>query len=490
MPYSIKDLMRFAVEKSDSEVELEDFVGSDGHAITQHLPQGLREKLLKRGGDERNGDYSRQDSALITSILSLGHSPADVYATFAASIRGKHAAERKTAHFHDYLVRTIRSAMLYLQAENGNGHSELSQKISVNFGGKKNTELDGSGKAGIVFLRGENVEVEKVRWLWKGYIPFGKITVLAGDPGMGKSTIALDLVSRITRGEFLPTGGERSPVGTCVLASAEDGPGDTIVPRLLVANADLKRIRIIHRIRLAEDEEASHLLSLPRDEMLLQQALIDTGARVLIIDPFNSFMERGTDTYKDQDVRMVLFPLEEIARRTGAAVIIVAHLNKKEDANTLYRVGGSIGFIGAARSVLAVTRTEDNIKVMYSLKSNLAKPPRALSYETRSVVQDRKEDTQWKGDGRIESSRVKWKGAVDYDPNVKDMSDEAATKTEAMEFLISVLADGEVKSDDVRAEAKRAGVNRTKLDRAKTALSIKIRKGRDGWYWSLKKDGG
>lgn len=496
MPYEWRDLQRFAVEKPKTETE--DFDGRKGRIITGLLSQEMRESLNHIGGSEKNGDYSRQDSALITSILLLGYKPEDVYATFANSIRGKHASERKGSHFDDYLQRTVKNALSYLHSRNGssdrdepNEHQEEKQeekqdKVSVDFSKKRKDPS--KGKEGLIVAMASDIEAEKSRWLWPSYIPAGKITVLAGDPGMGKSTIALDIVARISRGTLLPSGG-RSVCGTCIVASAEDAPEDTIIPRLVIADADLKRVGIVREVRLMEDE--IRFLSLPRDLQRLRDTLIERGARVMIIDPFNAFLEKGTDTYKDQDVRMVLSPLEAMAEETGAAIIIVAHLNKKEDASTLYRVGGSIGFIGAARSVLAVAHTpKQDVKVLYSLKSNLAKRPPSLAYETRQQTRTRKNEKDWLGEETISSSGIRWKGEIDFDPmqSGPSFSEEAKVETEAEEFLRQALVDTEVSTDDLYAEARRAGISKTALNRVKTGMGIKSRKNRAGnWTWSLPK---
>lgn len=497
MPYEWKELRRFAVEKPSSDFDL-DFDGRSGRDITELLPQEIRESLGRIGGAEKNGDRSRQDSSLITSILSLGYSPEDIYVTFANSVRGKHAAERKGSHWEDYLARTIKSAAAYLHRNSTGSESSEPEEdkaeekstrkseagISVNFGRKRKDSS--GGREGLIVTMGTEIEVERSQWLWPGYIPAGKITVLAGDPGMGKSTIALDIVARISRGSHLPSGG-RSVSGTCIVASAEDAPEDTIIPRLIIAGANLDRVGLVREVRLMDDE--IRFLSLPRDLQKLRDTLISRGARLMIIDPFNSFMEKGTDTYKDQDVRMVLSPLEAMAEETGAAIVIVAHLNKKEDASTLYRVGGSIGFIGAARSVLAVTHTpKENIKVLYSLKSNLAKRPPSLSYETRQHTKTRTEEKQWLGEEKVTSSGIRWRGEVDFDPmqSGAGFSDEAKAENEAEGFLRQALVDGEVATDDIYTEARRAGISKTQINRVKTQLGVKSRKRRDGsWTWSL-----
>jgi archaellum biogenesis ATPase FlaH len=433
-------------------------------------------KLLDEpGGSSHGGDFSRQDSAVITALLSAGHSSEDALATFKSSARGRHALERKAGHYEDYLKRTVEKAVGYLKSKKG------SDKVSINFAKeKKNSE-----GFGLIISMGHEVEVEKIRWIWPGYIPAGKLTIIAGDPGMGKSTIVCDLVSRISRGTFLPSG-NRGVTGMSLIASAEDAASDTIVPRLISAGADLQKVGIIREVRDGDDAEDTHFLSFPRDLDLLRQTLIDRGCRVLIIDPLNAFLEKGTDTYKDQDMRRVLHPLESIAEESGTSILVVAHLNKKEDTSTLYRIGGSIGFIGAARSVLAVARMDDDTRVLYSLKNNVAVRPPSLSYETKQVrrVSGNGHGT-WLGEQVVNSSGIRWLGEVDFNPLSK-----TANKTggkcdeEASEFLRVVLQEaGEMESSQIFREARIAGISKPSLTKLKLELGIKAVKKHDAWYW-------
>ena len=328
------------------------------------------------------------------------------------------------------------------------------------------------------------IEVERPHWIWPDYIPAGKITVLAGDPGMGKSTIALDIVSRISQGTSMPTGG-RSVSGTCLIASAEDAPEDTITPRLIAADANLKRVGIMREVMI--DDEVK-FLTFPRDLERMRSVIIKMGVRLVVIDPLNAFLERGTDSYKDQDIRSVLAPFEAIAQETMCAILIVAHLNKKEESSVLYRVGGSVGFTGAARSVLSVSKTQkDGIRVLYSVKTNLGKIPKALSYETRQARRERKEDSSaWAGESRIESSYVRWRGEVDFDPTKgPSVGDQKKAEIDAEDFLRQMLTDGELCTDVLYHEAKGAGVRRAQLNQVKTQLGIHSRRRNGKWYWKL-----
>lgn len=457
-------------------VEEADISIAGGKNVTARLSEKIRDQLSHTESDSHQGDKSRQDSAVITAMLADHHKPEDVYATFAASARGKAAAERHP-YFEDYLSRTIKKAIGFLDKGKSSGTNE---SISVDFAKKRLT----STAEGLNIVMVKRIEVEKTQWLWNPYLPAGKLVILAGDPGMGKSTIALDLVARISAGRLLPTG-ERSITGTCLVASAEDAPGDTIAPRLIAAEANLERVGIINGLRIEGEQE---YLQFPRDFELLKTAITDKGARLLIIDPLNAFLEKGTDTYKDQDVRRILHPLGDMAEETGCTILIVAHLNKKDEGNTLYRVGGTIGFVGAARSVLAVSNSaKEGIRVLYSLKSNLSKKPPSLAYETRQIRKVKKTPEEWQGPDELTSNGIRWRGVVAFDPSKGAVLEQEKADNGAQKFLMDVLSDGgEIDTDTIYADAKKAGVLRSHLNHVKTKMGVTLKKRRDGkWTWSL-----
>jgi putative DNA primase/helicase len=476
LPYSLEQLRKKGLYK-EAPASVEGEVRSG--KVIQDIPDLLKQRLSDLGKGRYN-DSSRQDSKVITHLIRCGLNPSDAYATFAASPRGKDAIARKNGHFDDYLQRTIRASLSFLEKTLDDYKKKDPETLHIDFARKRSYKLE----EGINVAQASEIETERPHWLWPGYIPAGKITILAGDPGMGKSTLSIDLVSRISCGKSLPSGG-RTVNGTCLIASAEDAPEDTITPRLIVAEARMKRVGVIREVKI---DDQLYYLSLPRDLNRLRSLIIARGARLLIIDPLNAFLERGTDSYKDQDIRSVLAPIEQMAEETGAAIIIIAHLTKKEDASTLYRVGGSIGLIGAARSVLAVGETgKKNLRVLYSLKSNLAKKPPALAYETKQVTRHRKDPSEWKGEEKIVSSIIRWRGEVAYDPSHRAAIGADKAGAEAEDFLRQVLVDGgSVNSEDIFAEAKRAGVSRVQLNQLKTEMGVKIVRARDGgWIWSM-----
>jgi hypothetical protein len=327
------------------------------------------------------------------------------------------------------------------------------------------------------------VRPESVAWLWAGRIPLGKLTTLDGDPGLGKSVLTLDLAACVTRGQAMPgekrePGEEREPAGV-VLLSAEDGLSDTIRPRLDAAGADAARVLALDCC--IPEGDAVRLPILPQDAPHVRCAIRRMGARLVIIDPITAYLGGDTNTHKDQDVRRALHPLAVMAEETGAAVLVVRHLNKAAGANPLYRGGGSIGIIGAARSGLLVAKDPDNPdrRVLASTKCNLAKMPASLAFDLSTA-----------DNGAL---RVGWIGESAHTAESllaapRDDEDKGAVQ-EAVEVLRSILANGPVEADAVKREARKAGLSERTLWRAKAALDVSARRvgfGEKGvWQWYL-----
>ena len=232
------------------------------------------------------------------------------------------------------------------------------------------------------------VTADRVRWLWPGRIPLGKLTLLDGDPGLGKSALLLDLAARITRAHPLPDGSRPDfdgPAGVVIL-SAEDGLADTIRPRLQAAGADLDRV-----IALRGVWNGAHLrwVRLPRDTKEIALAVRDVRARLVVIDPLMAYLDPKVNAYREQSIRAVLGLLATTAERLDLALVIVRHLTKGADGNPLYRGGGSIGVIGAARSGLVVGADRDAraeaIAFLQTLLANGAIPARTVFQTARQA---------------------------------------------------------------------------------------------------------
>ena len=306
----------------------------------------------------------------------------------------------------------------------------------------------------------DEVESTEVKWLWYPYIPFGKITIVHGDPGDGKTMMILQLASLLSRGEKLPCDDtEREPINI-IYQTAEDGLSDTIKPRLLAGDADCSRIKVID-----ESEAALSLL----DERV-EQAIVETGAKVIILDPVQAYIGAKVDMNKANEVRSVLARLGRLAEQYGCAVILVGHLNKAKGNKANYRGLGSIDFQAAARSVLVVGRLKNkqNIRVMAHEKSSLAPEGEPIAFEL-----DKENGFAWKGH---------------YDISIDELLNgfSKETKTQQAENLIKdCLSDGKQANKVISKKAENIGISKRVLDEAKKSLGVISTKANNQWYWQL-----
>ena len=258
-----------------------------------------------------------------------------------------------------------------------------------------------------------------------------------------------------------------------VLLSAEDGLADTIRPRLDAAGADTERIVALSTVA---DGGADRTISLTQDLKIIERAIGRVGAGLVVVDPLMAFLSGGTDAHKDQDVRRVLTPLAALAERTRAAILIVRHLNKAPGGNTLYRGGGSIGIIGAARSGLVVASDPEDPdrRVLASSKHNLSRAAPSLVFHV--------------GTASNGTARVVWGGTSSLSAGdiLREPADpeQRSLLSEAKAFLLKELAEGAVSAELVKKDARAAGVSERTLKRAKRALGVGSEKESDGsWSW-------
>lgn len=321
------------------------------------------------------------------------------------------------------------------------------------------------------------VEPESVRWLWPGRIPLGKLTIIDGDPGLGKSVLTLDLAARTTQDLPMPDG-TKGQGGGVILLSAEDGLADTIVPRLVAAGADRECIVALETVGVGAGR---HAPTLPEDIGYLIEASGRVDAVLLIVDPLMAYLGGNVNAHSDQDCRRALLPLAVFAHEYGVAVVIVRHLNKATGGSPIYRGGGSIGIIGAARSGLLVAKDPDvpERRILASTKCNLAQLPPSLAYDLSTAE-----------NGAL---RIGWMGPSPHTAESllagpKD-DEEPGSLQDAQDVLRTILAQGAVTSRLVIAEARKAGVSERTLKRAKTVLGVKSQLlgfGAQGqWQWRL-----
>ena len=306
----------------------------------------------------------------------------------------------------------------------------------------------------------DEVPVEEVEWLWYPYIPFGKLTIIHGDGGEGKTTLILQLAALLSRGEKLPCDStEREPIKV-IYQTAEDGLGDTIKPRLLADNADCSQIKVI-------DESEATLTML--DERI-EKAIVETDARALILDPVQAYIGAKVDMNRANEVRAILSQLGRIAGQYRCAIILVGHLNKVQGNKSNYRGLGSIDFQATARSVLIVGRLKDNpqIRVMVQDKSSLAPEGEPIAFEL-----DKENGFRWLGH---------------YDISADDLlcGIPREKKSEQAENLIlAYLSKGKYPQKKLVKKAQAIGISKRVLDEAKKELNVRSLKEGSQWYWEI-----
>lgn len=303
-----------------------------------------------------------------------------------------------------------------------------------------------------------DVEPEKVEWLWPGRVALGKLTMIAGEPGLGKSQLSIAVAAAVTTGAFWPDANVRAPVGRVIILSAEDGLADTIRPRFDAAGGDPSRVIVIRAVQTnVAGGSGRNSFNLAADLRLLEAEIERyTDVRLVLIDPVSSYLGK-IDSHKNAEVRSVLEPLGEMAERLRVAVLAITHLSKG-DGKAINRIIGSIAFVAAARSTFAVVADPDDEaglrRLLLQVKNNIAPPQPGLAF--RLVQQE-------VAPGVIGSS-VAWDSTLPVTTTVDralngrtDAGDTTATD-EAIEFLKEVLATGAADVLDVEAEARAAAM--------------------------------
>ena len=316
----------------------------------------------------------------------------------------------------------------------------------------------------------EQVEVEKIDWLLYPFIPFGKVTIVQGDPGEGKTTMVLQIIAKLTKGEaVLPSGSDEpaleektmdlEPVNV-IYQTAEDGLGDTIKPRLLSAGADCSRVMVID-----DNDQALTMM-----DARLEEAIIKTKARLVVLDPIQSFLGAAVDMHRANEIRPLMKRVAVLAEKYHCAIILIGHMNKNSNGKSSYRGLGSIDFQAAARSVLIVGRIKDEpeIRVVCHVKSSLAPEGKSIAFRL-----DKDTGFEWIGE---------------YDISADDLlsGDNRGQKIhEAKEFLKEILVSGSVAQTKVAEEAESRGIKKKTLWNAKKELEIESVKIGNQWFWML-----
>ena len=306
----------------------------------------------------------------------------------------------------------------------------------------------------------DSLDVKPVSWLWFPYIPYGKVTIVQGDPGEGKTTLMLEIAALLSRGRRIPTGEKGQAPCNVIFQGTEDGQADTIKPRLIKADADCSRIAFID----AADDSGLSL-----GDSRFRSAIQRTSARLLVIDPLQGFLHTGSETNKAGSLRNMFTRLAGIAEETGCAIVLIGHMNKNNNGKGIYRGLGSIDITAAARSVLLVSRdpADSNIRVILPIKTNLAPEGRGYSF-----IMDPEAGFKW-GEECGYTSEDLLKQTSSNEPKIERAKDS----------LRLLLQNTELPSNEVFERLKVIGISKRTVESARKELPINVYRKENRWYW-------
>ena len=313
-------------------------------------------------------------------------------------------------------------------------------------------------KIELQLIKLSEIQSQEVSWLWFPFIPYGKLTIIQGDPGDGKTTFVLNIAAKLSKEEGLDSEMKLTEPLNVIYQSAEDGLADTVKPRLEQAKADCEKISVI-------DEK---IKSLSMIDERLEQAVIKTGAKLLILDPIQAYLGGGMDMNRANEARDMTKKLAALAEKYQCAIVLVGHMNK-----AAYRGMGSIDFFAVARSVLLVGRVEeeDNIRAVVQIKNNLV----AFGHPKAFVLSE--DGFQWLGDYEITADEVL--GGIA----------PKANKMEQAKRLLRELAEtnNAMQSNEIFNLADEQGISKRTLENAKKELGVRAKRINNTWYWELNK---
>lgn len=351
-------------------------------------------------------------------------------------------------------------------------------------------QLEGLGLHSVEFVVPENkaalpglllsdVKPSRVEWLWEHRIPLGKITILDGDPDVGKSLLTLELAARVTQGKPLP-GNSRVWQSGAVILSAEDSLSDTIRPRLEAAKADLSKVAALHYSPETSGEQTVSNIAV--EVPTLEGAIRKVNAKLVIVDVLAAYFPSETNTFRDQDVRLAMMPLTQLAERQHLAIICIRHFTKGGTGNPLHRGGGSIGIIAGPRAGIMIARDpkDPTVRILAQTKSNLGPPMPSLAFRIRANDQG-VPFIVWKGQSEETAGSLLAATAE----NVTDRT----LLAEAKQLLLRELSGGSRRMTDLHTAWRAAGISDRTMRRARVALGVKTAqkgvKGRRFWTWQI-----
>jgi len=333
-----------------------------------------------------------------------------------------------------------------------------------------------------------DIEMKPIEWLWSERIACGKITVIAGNPGLGKSQLTAWLASVVTQGASWLDGHVKAKQGEVVFLSAEDDAADTIKPRLMAAGADVSRCHVLEAVNVqaADGKISKRGFDLSQDIERVGKAIESRtgGVRLVIIDPISAYLGK-VDSNKNAEVRGLMMQLNSIAQKHGVAMLLITHNSKDDKKSVINKPIGSIGMVAAARAAYTVEQDTKTPEVRYFLpiKNNIGNDKDGFAYEIKSVELPE----------GISTSCIEWdmqRGAV----SAKEiLNPEPVEKTTAINgakaFLEGLLADGAMLMIDVIEEAEGAGYSKGSIQRAAQRIGVSRKKQgmKGGWLWKLPK---
>jgi hypothetical protein len=343
-------------------------------------------------------------------------------------------------------------------------------------------DVEPVAEARAIIARFSDIQPEEIKWLWPGRIALGKLTLIAGDPGLGKSLVTVAIASAVSTGAQWPVDNSFAPCGDVIFLSAEDDAADTIRPRLDAAGANCERVHILQAVQ-EQKEKSERMFSLKRDIVLLEKVLTSLpDCRLVIIDPVSAYLD-GTDSHNNAEVRSLVAPLTALATRRKVAIIAVSHLNKGVGGNAIYRAIGSIAFIASARAGYLVVKDKNNPerRLVLPSKNNLSKDNEGLAYKV-VTAQNNAPVVAW------EATTISV--TVDEALQPSEPSSDPTETDEAIDLLRELSSQGPIKAADAFKQAKFIGIGKKALRTAKEKLSLKSVKAEfdGGWVWVTDED--
>ena len=353
----------------------------------------------------------------------------------------------------------------------------LDQKADEQKAAQDNENLAGSKAITRCF---NDIVAQPLSWLWKSRIARGKVTMIAGDPGLGKSQLTAALAACVSVGDRWPVDLSECPTGNVIFLNAEDDAADTMRPRLEAAGADLRRIHILEAVTEfgINGERLERTFSLSSDiDAIGEEARKIGGVTLIVIDPISAYLG-GTDSHRNADIRSLLAPLAKLAGELNSAIVGVSHLNKSAGSDALMRVTGSLAFVAAARAAyLVVKDANDPLRRLFVNAKNNLGPDQGNGLAFRVVPKTL--------ESGIETSCLEWeKELVNMTANEALValgagagdSNGYSAMNEAKDFLLDILADGPMLASQVEASAKVAGHSKQTIRRAREELGILVDK--------------